>query len=142
MPTVPLTFCRQPGCTAKVPRGYCQEHQPIRDTARYDRTTRRNTPELLAASRLRSSPQWQRLRAWARANHPLCCDPLNLHPERPAITDDIHHIQGLVSAPTLALTPLNLAPLCRPCHAAIEARERQGIATAGLFAGKTCEPKP
>lgn len=137
MPTAPLTYCITPGCTSRVVRGYCSNHQPIRSTT-YDDTTRKNTPALKEAARIRSSAKWQRLRRYLKAKHPICCDPLARHPFTTEPTVDIHHIQGLADAPSLAFEAANLAPVCRPCHNMIEALSARGIDTTTHFIDKHC----
>jgi hypothetical protein len=56
MPTAPLDVCRQPGCWARVPSGYCAAHEPLssrnhggrsRQARGYDRDYERERRALL-----------------------------------------------------------------------------------------------
>ena len=138
MPSRPPTLCRHPGCPALVHdgSGLCAAHQGDRRAAgrRYDAVTRKNTPALAAAAKLRNSAAWQQTRDLIRAKHPFCCDPLGQHPGFPIPTAQIHHIEPLATRPDLAYEETNLAPVCVACHAEIEAMERRGDATGYLFA--------
>lgn len=117
MPTKPPTF----GSPAK------------RDRRTYDHTKRKTDPALALAAKIRNSTQWQAVRSIVRAQHPLCRDPFGTHGKWPAAAEHVHHIIGIGIAPHLAFAPENLAPLCQPCHRRVEALERKGIATAGMF---------
>jgi len=99
----------------------------------YDATTRRDDPALALAASLRSGARWQRLRLWFRQRNPLCRDPFGFHAGRPTPASQVHHIIGLTEAPQLAFKADNLASLCQRCHAQVEALERAGKPTAGLF---------
>lgn len=133
MPTKPLQPCRQPGCAALVPRGYCDAHAKAAPKRAYDQTTRRNDPALAEAARLRSSARWQTVRALHKAQHPLCCDPFKRHGRFPEPAVDTHHVIGAAVAPHLAFDFDNLRSLCRGCHAEVEAMERNSRATQHLF---------
>jgi 5-methylcytosine-specific restriction endonuclease McrA len=96
----------------------------------YDQRRKRN-PRLREAKRIRDSAQWQRFRKWFGERHPLCCDPFDTHEVR--AMDQVHHIVPIGERPELALVESNCAPLCTACHAQIEAMERRGESTQGLF---------
>lgn len=129
--------CAAHGCPALV-KGvrFCARHAATDTSASvlYDRTRRKDDPVLALTARIHGSGQWRKVERLHKAQHPLCCDPIGLHPDRPTPTQQSHHIQPLSTHPELAFDMDNLAPLCTRCHAAIEARERQGEATQALFA--------
>lgn len=88
----------------------------------YDRR-RSDSPDLAVAHDLRSSGRWKRFRAWYAAAHPLCADPLGLHPDVPEPTADVHHVVPLaVGTTSHALSLDNCLPVCRVCHARLHAR--------------------
>ena len=62
------------------------------------------------------------------ARHPICgaCGA--------ALATQVHHLQPVERRPDLALDWDNLAPVCTRCHGNCNARERQGLETASLFA--------
>lgn len=91
-------------------------------------------PSLNAAKRFRNSKRWQRFRDWFKRRHPTCCDPFQIHGDRPEPADHVHHIIGLTERLDLGLDETNCAGVCRHCHAKLEAQERHGKPTAGLFA--------
>lgn len=101
--------------------------------ARYD-AKRRNDPELAKAAEIRSTGTWQRFRRRFRRRFPVCCNPFDL-PSHLVQTDDIHHIRPVATNPDLAYHESNCAPLCRSCHARVEARERRRWSTRTLFDG-------
>lgn len=131
----PLSMpCRHSGCPALLPRaGYCAAHARPSCKAVYDATTRRESPTLAEAARIRNSRQWQRVRQMHRDRQPLCCDPFGAHPDDPQPNQSSHHIQPLASRPDLAFDFSNLAGLCTACHARVERMERAGRPTAALF---------
>lgn len=114
------------------PRGQAASQRASRREA-HRRYRQNMSPEAEQARRVRDSIEWQRCRASFRSRNPLCCDPLNLHPNRRRPTEQVHHIEGLKHRPDLAFNTDNLAPLCEDCHQRIEAMERRGEATAHLF---------
>lgn len=117
--------CTAPGCKALLSRGSrCDLH------AKEDRD---KNPQLARATRIRNGSRWRKVREAFRSDHPVCCDPLGLHPEGPEPTADVHHIVPLIENPDLAYHYSNLAPLCTRCHQAIEQRERKGELTRHLF---------
>ena len=79
------------------------------------------------AVKVRSSKEWQNVRAAAFARMPLCCDPLGRYPNQAVPTEEIHHIEPLRVAPEKAFLMSNLAGLCKPCHREVEARLRKGL---------------
>lgn len=133
MPNAPLRPCRHPGCAALVPSGYCDSHRTHTAKAFYDDTRRKQNISLSMSARIRSSAQWQKVRALHRRLSPFCCDPFGQH-TLPAYNQASHHIRPLATHPHLAFDLTNLAPLCTSCHARIEAMERAGKPTEQLFA--------
>lgn len=139
-----LRACAHPGCPSFAARGarYCAAHASdaarTRDT--YELTRRRDDPDLAAARAIRNTSRYRRCIATFRATHPLCCDPFGLHGDLPAATAQVHHVIGVASAPALAYTPANMAPLCQPCHARVEGMERRNEPTAHLFAPTAAQP--
>lgn len=119
--------------------GYCDTHRRHECKTVYDQTRRRTDPALAQAAAIRSSAQWQKVRALHRSSYPLCCDPFGEHGDRPAPTAHAHHIQPLGTHPHLAFDLSNLAPLCTACHAKVERIERNGDATAALFTSRAME---
>lgn len=130
MPDAPPKPCHYPGCRSLAIPGTarCAAHAYA-----YDTTTRRNSPALREAQRLRGSTAWKRLRHAVMSSSPLCCDPFGVHTLGPEPAIDIHHVQGLLTHPHLALEPTNLRPLCRACHNRVEQMERSGKPTQHLF---------
>lgn len=104
--------------------------------------TPRRAPKVRTnADNLRGSTRWQRFRAWFRARHPVCADPLGLHDLTGEPTDvadrrdlHVHHIVPVNEDPTTAFVEANCAALCVQCHNEIEAMERRGDETRTLFA--------
>lgn len=139
MPSKPLQPCRQPGCAALAPSGYCAAH--ARSDARrvYDQTKRKADPALALAARIRNTAQWQKVRALHRQLSPLCCDPFGEHNGMPFPNQTSHHILPLATHPHLAYHLANLAPLCTACHARVERIERNGDSTAALFTARVTE---
>lgn len=86
------------------------------------------TPENEWASRLRSSVQWQRLRALVLSRRPLCCLCGNL-------ADQVHHIDP--HDRSLFFEPANLAPVCEECHGKVNSAYHRGIAPGVLFPVET-----
>jgi len=133
MPTRPLSPCLHHGCAALVPRGRCEAHAKGSSKAQYDEGRRKADPLLALAARIRSSAQWQKVRALHRRMEPLCRDPFGDHKGWPVPSAHSHHIQSLATAQSLAFDVGNLAGLCVECHSKVEWLERQGKGTAGLF---------
>lgn len=137
MPNKPKHPCSHPGCSALIDAGrYCEAHQRTAPDARttYDQTTRKQTPELAEAKRIRSSARWTKTSRLVKSCNPLCCDPFKLHGIG-ALTEHAHHVIGLAIRPDLAFDLRNLAPLCEACHTRTEGMERAGQSTAQLFDG-------
>jgi len=88
------------------------------------------------AKEIRNSARWQKYRKYFKRKNPICCDPLNLHPNEVRMTQQVHHIIGIEKRPDLAFKYENLASLCTACHSKIEAKERKGEPTQGLFKGQ------
>jgi len=128
--------CAAPGCPALVTGArYCVKHIDRAKAAAsvYDKTTRKDDPVLALTSQIHRGGNWRKCERLHKAQNPLCCDPLKLHPLRPTPTQQSHHILALGTHPHLAYDMDNLAPLCTRCHAAIEAKERNGEATQYIF---------
>ena len=93
----------------------------------YNRFSRSRDPRLVRAAKIRNGSRWRRVAKAYKAAHPLCEDPFGRHQGGiPAVTEDVHHIRGLIDAPELAYHRANLMALCRDCHSAIEAQVRTG----------------
>ncbi len=122
MPSKPLSHAQRQGRT-------------LSDCS-YDRTPRQADPALAQAKQLRSSARWRRVRALKLAEAPLCEDPFRFHLQDGVIVaaSQVHHKQGLITAPDLAFALENLASICPGCHRRVEALERQGQTTQLLFA--------
>jgi len=93
--------------------------------------------DLTKADQIRHTFRWIRLSRIFRRKHPVCFDPFGHHLEDKSMAraSEVHHIQGIASAPALAYHMSNLAALCRLCHERIEALERTGKPTGHLFSG-------
>lgn len=85
----------------------------------YNQTSRKLSPELDMAQKIRSRARWRRVAAIARSLMPTCINPFDLHGDDTP-TQEIHHIEGLVQRPDLAHDVQNLAGLCKRCHARAE----------------------
>ena len=83
---------------------------------------------------IRNTTRWRKLSEYMRKRYPFCCDPFNKHTA--TLADDIHHIVPIAKDPELAFTKSNLAPLCRQCHAEVEAIEAKYGDTDFLFQGE------
>ena len=97
------------------------------------RKIRNADPKLAAAERIRNGMPWRRFAKVFKANHPLCCNPFGLHTL--VGVKDVHHVQSLIDRPELAYDEENCRSLCRSCHNRVEAMERNGKRTKGLFDG-------
>lgn len=144
MPTKPLIPCRATGCSALVTSGFCLLHKAHGKQAwqDYEQNRRRCIPALAAAADIRSTSQWQKVRALHRALYPLCCDPFGYHRDMPATNQQSHHIVPLIERPDLAFVLSNLGPTCTRCHAQVEGMERAGKPTAYLFTGYQANTLP
>ena len=96
MPTAPLRYCTQPGCSAKVPQGRCEAH--------------RQEPWQSEAPRIRGR-RLQRLRASLFAERPLCaiCEASG----RVTLATIRDHIRPLAEGGRDEET--NVQPLCQAC---------------------------
>jgi len=88
---------------------------------------------LTEARKIRDTGRYQRFRSRFRKKHPICCDPLSIHPNEVKQIEHVHHIIGVNERPDLALCEDNCAPLCTECHGRIEGMERTGKPTQHLF---------
>ena len=88
--------------------------------------------------RLRASKEWRKARKAVLADEPLCwlCD----QDGRTTIASQVHHIQMVERAPSLAFTRTNLAPLCSRCHGMINGMERSGRAGEAIELFEDYEP--
>lgn len=104
MPNRARRMCAQPGCAALAELGQtmCAAHAKAR-----------NAQRPTAAQRGYGS-RWRRVRAMFLADHPVCCDPFGLHPERVVATHDVDHVVPRRRGG--ADIAENLQPLCRACH--------------------------
>lgn len=131
----PLRFCAQPGCSARVPRGYCAQHRRP-STARLPRPLTDLTY---------NNPRWRRFRAveypdmlLERGKLPTCgarladgpsphsrCAALGrLNAERLHLDHDPPLAAWERSQPHLVCDPHRVAFLCISCHAARTNRDR------------------
>ena len=133
--------CKHPGCPSLVNgNAYCEKHKRPENEkqqakTRYDATTRRNNPALLAASEFRSTKKWQIVRRVKISINPLCEDPFKDHERRGATetAKQVHHIIPLVvcAGDSRAYDMSNLMSVCWKCHAKIEAKERANTTRRG-----------
>ena len=107
----------------------CKTHRQLQKSVGVKHTTDRPSD----SKRLRNGVRWQKFRRWFKSHHPLCVDPLGLHPHTPEPTAHVHHIVGLLEDISLALVESNCAALCTWCHGKIEGMERSGKPTKHLF---------
>ena len=82
-------------------------------------------------SQIRNTSRWRNLSAYIRSKQPFCADPFNRHTA--TLADDVHHVIPIVKEPSLAYDKRNLVPLCRKCHAEVEAIESKYGETSFLF---------
>lgn len=68
---------------------------------------------------------WQRVRNAYIAEHPLCCDPMQLHTDRVVPADDVDHIIPL-SEGGERLAWSNLRSVCRACHVRVTHGKKNG----------------
>ena len=113
------------------PATFGKKVNPAEASRIYNNTTRRNTPALALAQHIRNSANWRNFRKMFLAEHPLCTDPYKNCGVRAA--SDVHHIVGLAVRPDWAFLESNCAALCEHCHSKVEADERAGKPTQGLF---------
>ncbi len=122
--------CKYPGCSRLLPKsGYCTAHKATAPDYRKDYERKRKAdPVLSLAAKIRSSPQWQRVRRYKLGINPICEDPHGEHAGRneTVTAKQVHHIQGLATHPELAYVLTNLQSVCTRCHARLEAMERSG----------------
>jgi len=124
--------CHHPGCpnlvTIDRTTRYCADHahkerqrpQDRRDTAGAD------DPAAIAF-RIRSTPQWRKVRKVKLSMQPLCEDPHGDH-RRFGVTvsaEQVHHIQPAGDRPDLAFVMSNLMSVCVRCHAKLSGQERR-----------------
>jgi len=105
MPIGPLRFCRAPGCSARVRRGYCPVHAEARRQAfhyKYSEVT------LYGGA-------WKRARLAFLGKHPRCkCGRL---------ANEVDHVIPHRGSLELFWDSANWQALCRPCHTRKTARE-------------------
>ena len=108
--------------------GYCAAHKASKPNHHrdYDRTRRKNTPELALAARIRASVRWKKVAKLKLGMNPMCEDPHGTHERRndTATAKQVHHIEGLAVAPEKAFDLGNLMSVCDPCHAKLSQIER------------------
>lgn len=116
MPPRPKRPCATTGCSALVEAGRCQRH---------GEAVKRERHRVSEAAREGSSTsrgydwKWRMLRKKHLEEHPAC--PCG------APAEMVHHVNPVSLAPHLRLSTLNLASMCRRCHALEHART--GVAT-------------
>lgn len=105
MPSAALRFCASPGCSARVPHGYCAAHRQARERDRGTRHARGY------------DNHWLRLSRQYLAQHPWCVGyPQGIHPIR-VLAEVTDHIVPIKQRPDLRLEPSNWQSLCRACNA-------------------------
>lgn len=112
MPTLPPTHCKHPGCSARVPRGYCGAHTYKTDFRGQDHDAKRPN-----AHRRGYTRSWASIRLGHLKRSPLC-----LHPDCDGLTpaDLPHHIVPLTEGGTHE--EINLESVCTSHHAARHSR--------------------
>lgn len=121
MPSQPLRFCQAPGCSAKVPAGYCALHQSAKDAARAHLVNRR----------LYRTERWKRLSEQRRADQPFCVGyPRGYHGTGLILADCTDHVLSARQFPERFFDDANLQSLCSDCN------KRKAIAEEGGF-GRT-----
>jgi len=121
--------CKHPGCAALLARpGYCQPHERTKPNHRAEYDARRKRDPILArAVVIRSSPSWKKVSKLKIGMNPLCEDPFMEHARRKMTESakQVHHIEGLVTAPEKAFDLDNLMSVCTRCHARLEVQARR-----------------
>lgn len=123
------TPCKYPGCPAILSRsGWCERHAHAKPNTKAEYDQRRKTdPALARAAAIRSSARWKKVARMKLGINPLCEDPFETHKRRnmTETAKQVHHIEGLATAPELAFDLANLMSVCVQCHARLEADERK-----------------
>lgn len=117
--------CNKPGCPNLVDTRtkYCAAHAgEDRKRHREYEKRRKQDPALAEAARIRSTRQWKAVRRIKLGTHPLCEDPLRVHPGRTVPARQVHHIKPLATHPELAFHADNLMSVCHRCHRLVETR--------------------
>lgn len=121
--------CKYPGCPALLKRsGYCEPHQKAKPNTKAEYDARRKCDPILARSAaIRSSPRWKSVSKLKLGMNPLCEDPFSEHKRRNMTESakQVHHIEGLATAPEKAFELENLMSVCTRCHARLEAQARR-----------------
>jgi 5-methylcytosine-specific restriction enzyme A len=93
----PLTYCAQPGCPVRVPRGYCPQH-----AVRVNADVRR----------------WYCTARWSRLRQQVCVDQAYACAQcgQVCLDLDVDHVTPHQGHPGLFWSRANLQALCKPCH--------------------------
>ena len=87
------------------------------------RRPRREYKRQTIAVKIRNSGRWRRFRSWYRTKHPVCVDPIDIHPGEVRPVAQVHHVKAIIEHPELAFCEDNCLSVCTQCHAAIEKQE-------------------
>ena len=86
---------------------------------------------------IRSSTAWRRFSHGFLRRNRYCVDPFGTHAKLKLTglvpSRQTHHIIPLIDRPDLAFKRDNVAALCTQCQARVEAMERRGEVTRGMF---------
>jgi 5-methylcytosine-specific restriction endonuclease McrA len=110
----PSRICHTPGCTARVPKGYCPACTRRRERERNAR------PERQEAQAFYKSKAWAYVRERVLLRDAYQCQ--GCARVLPGNLLEVHHKQPRAARPDLELDPDNLTTLCKPCHSRREPR--------------------
>jgi 5-methylcytosine-specific restriction protein A len=110
VPSAPLSYCTEPGCSVKVPRGRCAPHQ--QQARQHQRRYYTGTPGV------NYGRPWQRkAKAFLTEDAHIWC--VQCH----ALATEVDHRIPHKNDPVLFWDRRNWQPLCKPCHSAKTASE-------------------
>jgi len=116
MPRAPLKACAEVGCSAKVARGYCEDHQ--RKTV--PRNQVRKNPWRFMYNR-----RWEKARRLYLIEHPTCVECAKHNRITPAT--EVDHIVPHKGDPVIFWNTDNWQALCKPCHSRKTASDDGGF---------------
>lgn len=110
-----LRFCPQTGCTSKVEKGYCPDHQP--EARLHERRHYTGIPGV------NYGRKWQREARLFLDHHPWCV----LCPQgTKTLATEVDHKVPHKGDFTVFWDRFNWQPVCKPCHSAKTMREQRG----------------
>jgi 5-methylcytosine-specific restriction protein A len=112
-PTRPLPTCRYPGCPARVPSGFCPEHQSL--SPKFANKARGS------ASQRGYGAAWRHIRAQVLREEPLCVLCSQQTPARTTLATHVDHVVPKAAGGTDERS--NLRGLCAAHHSEKTARE-------------------